>query len=299
MPGAGLRRRHVRVRDEVDVGPGDAAGVAGEDDGAVHLRQLRKSLRAERGVEQEPAGADVEDLGSVAHHEQRAHVRLQDPVEAVTQRLPRGDGRQGIEQRDAAPGGHGRIVVCRGCRSFVCSSTKDRPAERPPGSRTAMGHGGATPEQARSFVCCSTKDPPAEQPPGSRTAMGHGGATPEQARSFVCCSTKDPPAEQPPGSRTAMGHGGATPEQARSFVRCSTKDPPAEPPPGSRPATGHGGATPEQARSFVCRSTNDRPAERPPGSRPATGHGGAAPEEARSCRHRPCDKAGEADRVGN
>ena len=63
---------------EVDVGPGDAAGVGGQDDGAVHLGQLRQALRAEGGVEQEPARADVEHLGPVADHDQPAHLRLED-----------------------------------------------------------------------------------------------------------------------------------------------------------------------------------------------------------------------------
>src|SRR5262249_15501317 len=38
------------------------------------------------GVEQEPARADVEDLGSVADDDQRAHLRLEDAVDALAQR---------------------------------------------------------------------------------------------------------------------------------------------------------------------------------------------------------------------
>ena len=81
---------------EVHVGAGDAAGVGGQDDGAVHLGQLREPLRAEGGVEQEPAGADVEHLGPVAHHDQAAHLRLEDPVEPVAQRRA---GRDDAERR--------------------------------------------------------------------------------------------------------------------------------------------------------------------------------------------------------
>ena len=89
VTGAGLGRRHVRIGDEVDVGPGDAGGIGGEDDGPVHLGQLRQALRAEGGVEEKAAGADVEHVGSVADHHERAHLRLQDPVEAFPQRSAR------------------------------------------------------------------------------------------------------------------------------------------------------------------------------------------------------------------
>ena len=55
VAGAGLRRGHVGVGHQVDVGPGDAAGVGRQDDGAVHLGQLGQALGAELGVEQEAA----------------------------------------------------------------------------------------------------------------------------------------------------------------------------------------------------------------------------------------------------
>ena len=74
VAGAGLGRGHVGVGHQVHVGPGDAAGVGGQDDGAVHLGQLGQALRAEGGVEQEAARADVEHLGTVAHDDQRAHL---------------------------------------------------------------------------------------------------------------------------------------------------------------------------------------------------------------------------------
>jgi hypothetical protein len=73
----------------VHVGPGDAAGIGGEDDGAVHLGQLGEPLGAEGGVEEEAARADVEHLGPVADHDERAHVGLQDPVETLAQGLAR------------------------------------------------------------------------------------------------------------------------------------------------------------------------------------------------------------------
>ena len=97
VAGAGLGGGHVGVGHEVHVGPGDAAGVGGQDDGAVHLGQLGQALRAERGVEQEAARADVEHLGAVADHDERAHVGLQDAVEALAQRLPGRDRGERVE----------------------------------------------------------------------------------------------------------------------------------------------------------------------------------------------------------
>ena len=86
VPGAGLARRHGRVGHEVHVGPGDPAAVVGDDDRAVHLRQLRQPLRAERGVDEESARADRQHLGIVAEHEQRAGLGANDTVDAVAQR---------------------------------------------------------------------------------------------------------------------------------------------------------------------------------------------------------------------
>ena len=106
VPGTGLGRRHVGVGHEVDVGAGDAARVAGQDDGAVHLGELRQPLRTEGGVEQEPARADVEDLGTVAHDDERALVGLEDAVESLTQRGPRSDGRKCGHELRAGPGNH-------------------------------------------------------------------------------------------------------------------------------------------------------------------------------------------------
>ena len=83
---------------------------AGEDDRPVHLRQLRQPLRAEGGVEQEAAGADVEHLGAVADDDQRAHAGLQDAVEALAERPARRDRSERVEQRDAAARSHAVMV---------------------------------------------------------------------------------------------------------------------------------------------------------------------------------------------
>ena len=48
VPGAGLGRGDVGVGHQVHVGPGDPAGIAGQDERAVHLGQLVQPLGAER-----------------------------------------------------------------------------------------------------------------------------------------------------------------------------------------------------------------------------------------------------------
>ena len=83
VPGAGLRGGDRGVGHQVHVGPGDAAGVVGQDDGAVHLGQLRQPLGRERGVEQEAAGADRQHRRVVADHDQCAEPGLADPVQAL------------------------------------------------------------------------------------------------------------------------------------------------------------------------------------------------------------------------
>ena len=89
---------NVGIGHEVDVGTRDASAVRGEDDRAVHLGQLRQALRRELGVEQESARADVQDRGSVADDDERAHLRLQDAVDSLAQRGPRRhESQRGVE----------------------------------------------------------------------------------------------------------------------------------------------------------------------------------------------------------
>ena len=118
---------HVRVGHQVHVGPGDAAGVGGQDDGAVHLGQLGEPLRAEGGVEQEPARADVEHLGPVADDDRA---------------------------RPCRPAGCGR-----GPRAAACPARRRRARRAAPRcaggltaecSRTARGAGGGSAHGSRS-----------------------------------------------------------------------------------------------------------------------------------------------------
>src|SRR5690606_23744830 len=101
------------------VGPGDAAGVAGEADRHVHLRQLRQALGAEGGVEQAPARADVEHLGAVANDDERAHVRLEDAVDALAQRRSGCHRSESRTELPARPTRHVAIVVRGGARAVV------------------------------------------------------------------------------------------------------------------------------------------------------------------------------------
>ena len=85
VPGAGLRRGDVGVGHEVHVAPGHPRAVGGQNEGAVHLGQLRQPLGGELGVEQEPAGAHRQHLRPVADDDQGALVGLEDAIDTVTQ----------------------------------------------------------------------------------------------------------------------------------------------------------------------------------------------------------------------
>ena len=98
----------------MDVGPGDAGCVRREDDRAVHLRQLGEALRGELGVEQEAARADLEHLGPVADDDERAHVRLEDAVEPLAQRLPGRDPGERVDERCTRPGQHAADAISPG-----------------------------------------------------------------------------------------------------------------------------------------------------------------------------------------
>ena len=95
------------------VGPGDARGGGGQDDGAVHLRQFGQPLGAVLRIKEEAPGADREDGGIVAHDDQRAMLGLQDAVEPFAQHGARGHHRECVVQRLAATVDHTGIVVFR------------------------------------------------------------------------------------------------------------------------------------------------------------------------------------------
>ena len=73
------------------------------------LASSRRPLGAERGVEQEPARADVEHVGTVADDDQGAHARLQDAVETLAQGLAGRDRGQRVEHGLTAPAWHRRV----------------------------------------------------------------------------------------------------------------------------------------------------------------------------------------------
>ena len=84
MPGARLGRGDVGIGHQVHVPPGHPGAIGGQDEGAVHLGQLRQALGRELGVEQKPAGADGQDLRPVADNDESALARLEDAIDTVT-----------------------------------------------------------------------------------------------------------------------------------------------------------------------------------------------------------------------
>ena len=108
---AGLARGHARIGHEMHVGPRDATGIGGEDDGAVHLGQLLQPLRAVCRVEQEPARADAEHVGAVADDDQRALAALDDAIESITQRHAGRDLPEHIEDFGRQSLGHSASLL--------------------------------------------------------------------------------------------------------------------------------------------------------------------------------------------
>ena len=111
VPGTRLGGRDVGVGNEVHVGACDPRAVGGEDDRAVHLRQLGQALRRELGVEQEPARADVEHRRLVTDDDQRAHLGLEDAVDPVPQRCPGRDQPEGLVEGFRSGMGQGPLRV--------------------------------------------------------------------------------------------------------------------------------------------------------------------------------------------
>ena len=106
VAGARFGSGHVRLGHKVDVGPGNTAGVGSEHDGAVHLCQFRKALRAVGRIEKESARADVEHIGAVTNDDERAHARLQDAIEAFTQRRAGRDHSESMQHRGTSTPSH-------------------------------------------------------------------------------------------------------------------------------------------------------------------------------------------------
>ena len=149
VPGAGLGGGDVGVGNEVNVGAGDTRPVGGEDDRAVHLGQLGEPLRREFGVEQKPAGADVEHLGLVADDDQRAHLRLQDAVDAFAQRRAGRDQPQRSVEGFRSGLGHGPLQVgcsTEGTQECVRYSPRRLPENAVTGRERQRGRRGRRPD---------------------------------------------------------------------------------------------------------------------------------------------------------
>ena len=93
VPGAGLGGGDARVGNEMHVGPGDARGVTGQNDGAVHFGQLGQPLRAVLRIEQETPGADGQDARIVTQDDQRPVLGLQNAIETLAEGSPGRDQR--------------------------------------------------------------------------------------------------------------------------------------------------------------------------------------------------------------
>ena len=104
------------VGNEVHVGPGQPLAVRTEDDRAVHLGQLTEPLRAERRIEQEPAAADGQHVGTVAEDQQGASLGTHDAFDPITKRRARGDQRERLVQGVGGRPGrrHGGILLGAG-----------------------------------------------------------------------------------------------------------------------------------------------------------------------------------------
>ena len=151
------------------VGPGDAGGVGGQDDGAVHLGQLREALRGELRVEEEAAGADGEDGRVVARpgSARRAWLAgsgrgpLATPcpgaisARRLVQRLA-GAGRRPLRNRTRDPVDSPAAVTSRpACRSPACSPTARSPRQQWSTRITAMA---CTVERRGGNKCPSEAD---------------------------------------------------------------------------------------------------------------------------------------------
>ena len=91
MAGAGLQREDRRVRGELDVGVDDLRRVGAQQDRAVHLRQLVEERRRVVELDLDAAGEQERQLLHLADHDQAAGPRVEDVVDPLAQRRPRGD----------------------------------------------------------------------------------------------------------------------------------------------------------------------------------------------------------------
>ena len=135
VAGAGLEREDRRVRHQLDVGPADLRAVRGEDDRAVHLRQLEEQRRGVVDLELDAAGVEERQLLGVADADQRAGARLDDAVDALANR---GAGRDHLERpvRAGVPAEPRALrrrprrtasdrlyaISCANCKAFSASS---------------------------------------------------------------------------------------------------------------------------------------------------------------------------------
>ena len=141
--------------------------VGRQDDGAVHLRQLRQPLRAELGVEQEAARADREHLGTVADDDQRAHLRLQDAVESLAERRARRHQTQGEDHGFRSRlGGHGGLSLGAGEGPRIPQASPG-PVVRQTAGISPPGHASPIASRTRHLDHVEASNPRPRMPVGS------------------------------------------------------------------------------------------------------------------------------------
>jgi len=80
----------------------------GENESAVHLGQLVEALGRELGVEEEPARADGEDIGTIAYDDESTHTALEDAIKAFAQGLAGRHRSESLIHRRTSPDKHGQ-----------------------------------------------------------------------------------------------------------------------------------------------------------------------------------------------
>ena len=131
VAGAGLAGRDGGVGNEVYVRSCDSPALRRNDDRSVHLCQLGQPLWAVRGIDQESARADRQNVGFVAQDQQRSGFCPHYAVDAGAQRSARGDASERIAHLLVCPSVsilHNLILremashVSVECRSVSCCS---------------------------------------------------------------------------------------------------------------------------------------------------------------------------------
>jgi hypothetical protein len=103
VPGAGLHRQDRRVGHELDVGHRDLRRVGVQHDGAVHLGHLVEQRGRVVDLELDAAREEEAQLLDLADEDQPAGARVDDVVDALTQRRAGCDHLQRLDEPGFLP----------------------------------------------------------------------------------------------------------------------------------------------------------------------------------------------------